>query len=116
MRLQRGAGHLCRAGCSSTLYVDPPYGLIWPKRADSRPAADIPEDERDYYLERRYPAYGNLAPRDIASRAAKAVCDDGLGVGPMGRGVYLDFSEALGRLGRTGGARSPVATTWAPIR
>ena len=77
-------------------------GRIWaPKVAgDIRPPAQIPEDERDYYLERRYPAYGNLTPRDIASRAAKEVCDAGRGVGPGGRGVYLDFEDAIRRLGR----------------
>lgn len=77
-------------------------GRIWVPRAaheDRRPA-DIPEAERDYYLERMYPAYGNLSPRDISSRAAKAVCDQGRGVGPTGHGVYLDFAEAIGRLGR----------------
>ncbi|RME92545.1 MAG: FAD-binding protein, partial [Verrucomicrobia bacterium] len=65
----------------------------------TRDPRDIPEEERDYYLERMYPAYGNLAPRDIASRAAKRVCDEGRGVGPGGRGVYLDFSDAIKRLG-----------------
>jgi succinate dehydrogenase / fumarate reductase flavoprotein subunit len=76
-------------------------GRVWvPKTAgDTRAPQDIPEGERDYYLERKYPSYGNLAPRDIASRAAKEVCDDGLGVGPGGRGVYLDFSAAINRLG-----------------
>jgi succinate dehydrogenase / fumarate reductase flavoprotein subunit len=76
-------------------------GRIWvPKKAgDKRNAASIPEDERDYYLERRYPSFGNLVPRDIASRAAKAVCDEGRGVGETGLGVYLDFSDALKRLG-----------------
>ncbi len=76
-------------------------GRVWvPKTAgDSRSPDKIPEDERDYFLERRYPSYGNLAPRDIASRAAKMVCDDGLGVGPGGLGVYLDFSAAIKRLG-----------------
>jgi len=76
-------------------------GRIWvPKqKGDPRPAAQIPEEERDYYLERKYPSYGNLAPRDISSRAAKQVCDEGRGVGPGGQGVYLDFSEAIGRLG-----------------
>ena len=76
-------------------------GRVWvPRKAgDIRSPRDIPEGERDYYLERRYPTYGNLAPRDIASRAAKEVCDQGLGVGPGGRSVYLDFSEAAGRLG-----------------
>ncbi|WP_333767029.1 fumarate reductase/succinate dehydrogenase flavoprotein subunit [Streptomyces sp. IBSBF 2435] len=77
-------------------------GRIWvPKAAgDNRPAAGIPEDERDYYLERTYPAFGNLVPRDIASRAAKNVCDEGRGVGPGGQGVYLDFADAIARLGR----------------
>ena len=77
-------------------------GRIWvPKQVgDKRAPNDIPESDRDYYLERRYPAFGNLVPRDIASRAAKAVCDEGRGVGPSGLGVYLDFAEAIGRLGR----------------
>ncbi|MFM1892788.1 MAG: hypothetical protein RLZ44_1865 [Pseudomonadota bacterium] len=76
-------------------------GRIWVPRAahDERRPGDIPEAERDYYLERLYPAYGNLSPRDIASRAAKAVCDAGRGVGPTGHGVYLDFAEAIERLG-----------------
>src|SRR5436190_15404095 len=76
-------------------------GRVWvPRRAgDARPPHQIPEAERDYYLERRYPSYGNLAPRDISSRAAKAVCDEGRGVGPGGLGVYLDFAEAIQRLG-----------------
>jgi succinate dehydrogenase / fumarate reductase flavoprotein subunit len=77
-------------------------GRIWvPARAkDPRPAGEIPAAERDYFLERRYPAFGNLVPRDVASRAAKAVCDEGRGVGPGGRGVYLDFAEAIGRMGQ----------------
>ncbi len=77
-------------------------GRIWvPKEAgDRRRAREIPEDERDYYLERRYPAFGNLVPRDIASRAAKGVCDEGRGVGHGGRGVFLDFADAIRRLGR----------------
>jgi succinate dehydrogenase / fumarate reductase flavoprotein subunit len=77
-------------------------GRIWvPKKpGDARPPGDIPEAERDYYLERMYPSFGNLAPRDIASRAAKRVCDEGRGVGPGGRGVYLDFADAIARLGR----------------
>ncbi|GAA4895231.1 succinate dehydrogenase subunit A [Stackebrandtia albiflava] len=77
-------------------------GRVWvPKEAgDSRAPGDIPEAERDYYLERIYPAFGNLVPRDIASRAAKNVCDEGRGVGPGGLGVYLDFSDAIDRLGR----------------
>ena len=76
-------------------------GRVWvPRRAgDHRRPDEIPEAERDYYLERRYPSFGNLAPRDIASRAAKAVCDEGRGVGPGGLGVYLDFADAIQRLG-----------------
>ena len=76
-------------------------GRIWVPLAngDSRAPGDIPEGERDYYLERKYPAFGNLVPRDIASRAAKEVCDEGRGVGPGGRGVYLDFSDAISRVG-----------------
>ncbi len=78
-------------------------GRIWvpKKKSDTRPANTIPEDERDYYLERRYPAFGNLCPRDIASRAAKICCDEGYGVGPGGRGVYLDFAASIGRLGKS---------------
>ena len=76
-------------------------GRIWaPKKAgDKRPPNEIPEDERDYYLERKYPSFGNLAPRDISSRAAKEACDEGRGVGETGLGVYLDFSDAIERLG-----------------
>jgi succinate dehydrogenase / fumarate reductase flavoprotein subunit len=77
-------------------------GRVWaPKRREDcgKPPASIPEADRDYYLERKYPSYGNLAPRDIASRAAKEVCDEGRGVGPGGRGVYLDFSGAIKRSG-----------------
>ncbi|MDR6322661.1 fumarate reductase/succinate dehydrogenase flavoprotein subunit [Actinoplanes couchii] len=77
-------------------------GRVWVPKAqkDTRKASDIPEDERDYYLERIYPSFGNLVPRDIASRAAKNVCDEGRGVGPGGLGVYLDFADAISRLGR----------------
>ncbi|MET8364232.1 fumarate reductase/succinate dehydrogenase flavoprotein subunit [Micromonospora sp. NPDC005194] len=77
-------------------------GRVWvPKtKGDDRNPRDIPEDERDYYLERIYPSFGNLVPRDIASRAAKNVCDEGRGVGPTKLGVYLDFADAIGRLGR----------------
>ena len=77
-------------------------GRVWvPKqKGDARPPSQIPEEERDYYLERKYPSYGNLAPRDIASRSAKEVCDGGRGVGPGGLGVYLDFSDAINRLGK----------------
>jgi len=76
-------------------------GRIWVPLAkgDKRPPHQIPEQERDYYLERRYPAFGNLVPRDIASRAAKQVCDEGRGVGETGYGVYLDFRDAIERLG-----------------
>ena len=78
-------------------------GRVWVPKAkgDDRSPRDIPEDERDYYLERIYPSFGNLVPRDIASRAAKNVCDEGRGVGPAGLGVYLDFADAINRLGRT---------------
>ncbi len=77
-------------------------GRVWVplKKGDARPQEQIPESERDYYLERKYPSYGNLAPRDISSRAAKQVCDEGRGVGPGGRGVYLDFSDSIKRLGQ----------------
>ena len=76
-------------------------GRVWVPEAkgEERAPGDIPESERDYYLERIYPAFGNLAPRDIASRAAKRACDEGRGVGPGKRGVYLDFAESIGRLG-----------------
>jgi succinate dehydrogenase / fumarate reductase flavoprotein subunit len=76
-------------------------GRVWVslRKGDKRPPSDIPHHERDYFLERKYPAFGNLAPRDIASRAAKEVCDEGRGVGPGGRGVYLDFEDAVRRLG-----------------
>jgi succinate dehydrogenase / fumarate reductase flavoprotein subunit len=80
-------------------------GRIWvPKKKEDRlkPAADIPEAERDYYLERIYPSFGNLCPRDVASRAAKRMCDEGRGVGESGLGVYLDFSDAIKRLGEAG--------------
>ena len=76
-------------------------GRIWVPKAkgDKRPPTEIPEDERDYYLERRYPSFGNLVPRDVASRNAKQVCDEGRGVGATGLGVYLDFFDAIARLG-----------------
>src|SRR5437867_1521893 len=76
-------------------------GRVWvPKgKGDKRRPADIPEEERDYYLERKYPAFGNLVPRDVASRAAKQACDEGRGVGPSGLAVYLDFKDAIQRLG-----------------
>ncbi|HET7436789.1 MAG TPA: fumarate reductase/succinate dehydrogenase flavoprotein subunit [Thermoanaerobaculia bacterium] len=77
-------------------------GRIWvpKKQGDTRNPKEIPEAERDYYLERKYPSFGNLAPRDIASRAAKEACDEGKGVGASGRGVYLDFADAIKRLGK----------------
>ncbi len=77
-------------------------GRIWvpTTEADKRLARDIPEAERDYYLERKYPSFGNLAPRDIASRAAKEACDAGKGVGETGQGVFLDFADAIGRVGQ----------------
>jgi succinate dehydrogenase / fumarate reductase flavoprotein subunit len=76
-------------------------GRVWvpKKKGDKRPADQIPEVERDYFLERKYPSFGNLAPRDIASRSAKEACDDGRGVGPGGFGVNLDFADAIARLG-----------------
>lgn len=77
-------------------------GRVWvpKKNGDKRPPHEIPETERDYFLERKYPSYGNLAPRDISSRSAKEVCDEGRGVGPGGKGVFLDFSDATKRLGQ----------------
>ncbi len=77
-------------------------GRVWVPEAegDKRQPWDIPEAERDYYLERKYPSFGNLAPRDIASRSAKEVCDENRGVGPYGRGVYLDFADSISRLGK----------------
>ncbi len=78
-------------------------GRVWvPKRKEDcpKPPNQIAESDRDYYLERKYPSFGNLSPRDIASRAAKEVCDEGRGVGPGGRGVYLDFGDAIKRLGK----------------
>jgi succinate dehydrogenase / fumarate reductase flavoprotein subunit len=74
------------------------YGYL--KKGDERPGHEIPEDERDFYLERRYPAFGNLVPRDVASRAAKERCDSGYGVGATGEAVYLDFKYAIDRLGK----------------
>ena len=77
-------------------------GRVWVPMAqgDKRAPSQIPESERDYFLERKYPSFGNLAPRDIASRAAKEACDEGRGVGPGGLGVYLDFADAINRLGQ----------------
>jgi succinate dehydrogenase / fumarate reductase flavoprotein subunit len=80
-------------------------GRVWvPKKKEDcgRPPSTIPESERDYYLERKYPSFGNLAPRDISSRAAKEACDQGRGVGPGGLGVYLDFADSIKRLGVNG--------------
>jgi succinate dehydrogenase / fumarate reductase flavoprotein subunit len=76
-------------------------GRVWApkKKGDNRPPNDIPEEERDYYLERKYPSFGNLSPRDISSRSAKEVCDAGHGIGPGGKGVYLDFRDAIRRDG-----------------
>jgi succinate dehydrogenase / fumarate reductase, flavoprotein subunit len=76
-------------------------GRIWVplKKGDKRPAGEISESERDYYLERRYPSFGNLVPRDVASRNAKQMCDEGRGVGETGLGVYLDFADSIKRLG-----------------
>ncbi len=79
-------------------------GRVWvPKNAEdsAKNPNDIPEDARDYYLERKYPSFGNLAPRDISSRSAKEACDEGRGVGPGGRGVYLDFADSISRLGES---------------
>jgi succinate dehydrogenase / fumarate reductase flavoprotein subunit len=77
-------------------------GRVWVplKKGDKRKPADIPDNERDYYLERKYPSFGNLAPRDIASRAAMVVCDEGRGIGDTGLGVYLDFRDSIQRLGK----------------
>src|SRR5690348_2786421 len=77
-------------------------GRVWvpKKKGDTRPPADIPEDERDYYLERKYPSFGNLVPRDVASRNAKQMADAGRGVGETGLAVYLDFKDAIQRLGK----------------
>ena len=76
-------------------------GRVWVPRTkgDKRPPEDIPEDERDYFLERKYPSFGNLVPRDVASRNVKQVCDEGRGVGRTGLAVYLDFKDAIARLG-----------------
>ena len=76
-------------------------GRVWvpKKKGDKRPPNEIPEDERDYYLERKYPTYGNMVPRDVASRNAKQVCDEGRGVGDTGLAVYLDFADAIKELG-----------------
>ncbi|MFO7312118.1 MAG: fumarate reductase/succinate dehydrogenase flavoprotein subunit, partial [Bacillota bacterium] len=95
---EAGAGQSKLTLMSESLRND---GRVWvpKKKGDTRPPHEIPESERDYFLERRYPAFGNLVPRDIASRAAKAVCDEGYGVGPTGRAVYLDFADAIKRLG-----------------
>ncbi|MCB0746344.1 MAG: fumarate reductase/succinate dehydrogenase flavoprotein subunit [Ignavibacteriae bacterium] len=94
---QHGEGQSKLVLMSESLRND---GRIWVPNivGEKRKPADIPENERDYYLERRYPAFGNLAPRDISSRSAKYACDEGKGIGG-GRAVYLDFAEAIGRIG-----------------
>ncbi len=86
-------------------------GRIWVPKAkgDKRKPREIPENERDYYLERKYPSFGNLSPRDISSRSAKEACDDGRGVGATGYGVYLDFKDAIARLGNTNDDISCIA-------
>ena len=98
-------------------------GRVWvPKKKEdcNKPPNEIPEEDRDYYLERKYPSFGNLAPRDIASRAAKEQCDDQRGVGPGGRGVYLDFSTRSSGSARTrsasGTATSSRCTSGSPRR
>ena len=93
-------------------------GRCWApkKKGDTRKPGDIPDDERDYFLERMYPAFGNLAPRDIASRAAKVQCDDGRGVGPGGFGVYLDFRDAVLRYGRGTVGGADISETEARVR
>src|ERR1700712_2342791 len=87
-------------------------GRIWvPKnKGDNRKPTEIPEDERDYYLERRYPAFGNLVPRDVASRAAKERCDEGYGVGTTKMAVYLDFADAIKRYGQIELGKSGMET------
>jgi succinate dehydrogenase / fumarate reductase flavoprotein subunit len=77
------------------------YGFPLEKEICDKNPNDIEEELRDYFLERKYPSFGNLAPRDISSRSAKEACDDGRGVGPGGRGVYLDFGDAISRLGES---------------
>ena len=91
-------------------------GRIWvPKqKEDNRKAVDIPEEERDYYLERRYPAFGNLVPRDVASRAAKERCDEGFGVGTTKMAVYLDFAAAINRYGKIEAGKQGLADTSEP--
>src|SRR6186997_1145560 len=88
-------------------------GRIWvpKKKDDNRKATDIPEDERDYYLERRYPAFGNLVPRDVASRAAKERCDSGYGVGTSKQAVYLDYADAIKRYGKIEAGKTGSAET-----
>jgi succinate dehydrogenase / fumarate reductase flavoprotein subunit len=78
-------------------------GRVWvpASQGDRRPAGQIPETERDYFLERKYPSFGNLVPRDVASRNAKSVCDEGRGVGESGLAVYLEFRDAIERLGKS---------------
>lgn len=93
-------------------------GRIWvpKKQNDTRKAADIPEEERDYYLERRYPAFGNLVPRDVASRAAKERCDAGYGVGTSKQAVYLDFADAIIRYGKIECGKLGIEATPAVVR
>jgi succinate dehydrogenase / fumarate reductase flavoprotein subunit len=94
-------------------------GRIWvPKSKEDRlkPPASIPEADRDYYLERIYPSFGNLCPRDVASRAAKRVCDEGRGVGETGLGVYLDFADAIGRLARPACASATATSSTSTTR
>ena len=88
-------------------------GRVWvpKKKGDTRPPDQIPEDERDYYLERKYPSFGNLVPRDVASRNAKQVCDEGRGVGESGLAVYLDFKDAIKRARRRRRSRRSTATS-----
>ena len=92
-------------------------GRVWvPKTpGDKRPAHEIPESERDYYLERKYPSFGNLVPRDVASRNAKEVCDEGKGVGPTGYAVYLDFRDCH-REGRGRGDQAEVRQPLPDVR
>ena len=88
-------------------------GRVWVPRDRGRGARrprDIPESDRYYYLEERYPRFGNLVPRDVASRAAKIVCDEGLGVGPTGRAVYLDFRDAIAERGAPRRSRAATGT------
>jgi succinate dehydrogenase / fumarate reductase flavoprotein subunit len=108
--LHADSSHLHPRQRRSSIQADAHVGVLAQRRARlgaeekgrQPPAREIPEDERDYFLERKYPSFGNLAPRDISSRAAKEVCDEGRGVGPGGLGVYLDFADAIKRIGEAG--------------